>query len=275
MSSEKDVYFDSPPVVERVIGVQFSSLPGFHNGMLGKYWAGLSPEWGKANHAPLLMNQFERFGKAARWGGQPSLSVSQDPACRLVIRHSSDNRLIQIQNGRFHLNWKGDARKEYPRFTTLLEEFFQHFDGLRQFLSKAECGQLRMNQWEVTYLNHIPRGTAWSGPEDWNQLLACQSLAANAGGANLESFGGEWHYEIPEQLGRLHIDVRHARDGSSPGLDLLSINLTARGPILEDSDIDSQLRELLEGLGAGHKAIVSAFKDITHPAAHEYWQINP
>src|SRR5262245_55135596 len=100
----------SPPVVETVLGVQFARLPGFTNAHLGAFWKSLdATEWPTVSDAPPLQPQFERFSEAAKWARGLQLQLTPIPAGRVQIKNRAGDRMIQVQNGRLHFNWLGDA----------------------------------------------------------------------------------------------------------------------------------------------------------------------
>jgi hypothetical protein len=53
--------FTTPPVVELVIGVQFSPLTKLTSGHFGLLWKELGSEWVLPSDGPLLDDQFELF----------------------------------------------------------------------------------------------------------------------------------------------------------------------------------------------------------------------
>jgi len=173
--------------------------------------------------------------------------------------------MIQVQNGRFHYNWLGHQGGPYPSYESVKPEFVNELDRFRKFLRNAGIEELRPNQWEVTYVNHIPRGTLWETPDDWQRMIGpFMSAQEKLSVVTLEGFAGEWHYEIRDRLGRLHVQVNPARESSGERRELLRMTLTARGAA------NAQV-EMVEGLDLGHKAIVSTFAELTTKAAHEFW----
>lgn len=276
MSPEKLPKFQNPPVVEMVLGVQFDLLAGFGNAHLGAFWQSLGEDWRKVIDAPSIEPQFERFGEATRW--RPAgvqLKFSQELHTRLQIRNVAADRMIQVQNGRLHYNWMGLGGGQYPQYDTVRPEFDRAVGKFCQFLASESLGEWQPNQWEVTYLNHIPKGTVWETPEEWVQLFPSLAvLPFRPSGVRLESLGGEWHYEIEPQQGRLHVNVSHGRvkrpgqDKDDSTQEMIILNLTARGPLPVGSD---DKPDLDAGLRIGHETIVRAFKDLTSEKAHEYW----
>ncbi len=263
-------HFERPPVVETVLGVQFEPLPGFRNAHLGAFWKRLGEEWPHVSDAAPIGLQFERFDDAEAWGEVGlHLKLTQDPSVRVQIRNAARDRMIQVQNGRLHYNWVGANGGGYPRYHAVRPEFDGVLDAFRRFLAEESLGEIRPNQWEITYVNHVPKGSVWNDPADWARLFRSPIfLPASAKVASLESFGGEWHYEIQPRRGRLHVQVQHARLATAGGPEVLRLTLTARGPVQEGEEAG---RGLDEGLNLGRATIVKAFKELTSDEAHCFW----
>ena len=193
------------------------------------------------------------------------LSPTPEPV-RVQIVRKDDERLIQIQRTRFIYNWRKRG-SDYPSYRNIRPEFDRQLAQFADFVSEATLGKLEPNQWEMTYVNHIEKGTLWNGPEDWGNVLP---VLYNGGAGfptpRFESFGGEWHLVIEPNRGRLHVAIRHGKVGKPEGSEVLVLQLTARGPIDEEKgwDLDS-------GLKLGHETIVRSFAAMTSDAAHEYW----
>ncbi len=267
MSSTKLPEFERPPVIETVLGVQFVPPEGFQNAHLGLFWNRLGRDlWPHATNATLIPEQFERFGEIA-WGGGLQIQLSQDVSSRLQIRNAAGDRMIQIQKNRLHYNWLRQAGKEYPRYPQVKPEFEQVLSKLQSFLLAENLGALTLNQWEVTYINHVPKGELWTEPRDHGKvvLFAVPSVVPHT--TRLETLEGEWHYEILPQRGRLHVQIMHGRRGTT-GPEVLALTLTARGPLDSDGD---PLAKAGAGIDLGRETIVQAFKDITSSEAHAHW----
>lgn len=279
MTAEALPEFERPPVVETVLGVQFEPLPGFRNAHLGVFWSFLNSEdvrrtlgrgWPHSIDAPRLEPQHERFGGEKPWRRLGfKLKVSQDPSVRIQIQNADRNRMIQLQNGRLHYNWLGHEGEGYPRYLEIRPEFDKVLKQFEHFLNDHKMGKLQPNQWEVTYVNHIPRGTVWEEPRDWqNVFRQLPSMIDCPGSVDLESCAGEWHFEIKPQRGRLHILLGHGQSSVESGEDLLRLTLTARGPI---GGAEGNGLNLDQGLDLGRRIIVTTFKAVTSESAHEYW----
>jgi uncharacterized protein (TIGR04255 family) len=260
--------FNRPPLVETILGVQFDRLQSFTNGHLGLFWKALGEQWSAAVDAPLIPTEFEQFGGAGTWSlGLMGLKFSQDPSSRLQIKTVAGDRMIQLQNGKLLYNWMGQAGEAYPRFSRVKAEFDEFVGRFQEFVGREHLGDWRPNQWEVSYLNHLPRESVWQTPSDWSGLLRLAPQPTPDLGAEigLESVQGQWHYEIRPRRGRLHVALVHGRTPGLEGSELLVLTLTARGPISHSTTLD-------DGIRLGHDVIVHSFASLTSDAARQYWE---
>jgi uncharacterized protein (TIGR04255 family) len=260
----------NPPVVEVILGVQFERLPGFKNAHLGAFWKTLGEHWPIVADAPPLQPQFERFVESSKWASVGTqLRLTSDPASRLQIKNRQGDQMVQVQNGRLHYNWLGEKSDGYPRYEAVREGFTW---ALRQFLGFAReenLGAFKPNQWELTYLNHIPQGTVWKCPKEWDFFRPLASLPTVEGIAQGESFGGEWHFVIPEQRGRLHVNWQHGFRSEPQAKEVIVLNLTARGGL--DAAEADPVPAVLEGLDLGRETIVRSFEKLMSDKANRFW----
>lgn len=262
--------FDRPPVIETVLGVQFGLIEGLTNAHLGAFWSTLSSDWPHVTDAPPLDQQFEQFDEERAWAQVGArLKLTQDPSARLRIHNAARDSMIQVQNGRFHYNWLGKTGEAYPQYTTVRPEFDKWFAAFRASIQHQGLAAIKVNQWEVTYVNHLPKGSVWNEPCDWAPLFPGLP-APNPGlsGATLESVAGEWHYQIPDRRGRLHVQIGHGRRDVPEKNEVLILNLTARGPVNGSEECEAPWDA---GLNLGREVIVRAFKELTSATAHKYW----
>jgi uncharacterized protein (TIGR04255 family) len=258
--------FDNPPVVERVIGVQFAELPFFTSAHAGWYWKRfLGDEWSQVNVAPKIQDQFEKFGKVAP-AQKMRFEVSQVPTPeRTQFVRASDDRMIQLQNSRFLLNWRKAEGQPYPEFKDLYAEFLDLLATFRDFVKEA-CGEeLKINQWEITYVNHIPSDTLWKGVKDWPNLFPELSMPGMGhADKNLHSMAASWSYTLANDIGRLHLALKHRISTKTEENEIVSLDLTARGPIDKSGNFEDSLM-------VGHDSIVNTFSEITSETAHRCW----
>ncbi len=270
VGSEPIHSFERPPLIESVLGVQFKRLPKLTNPWLSIFWESLRAQWPNVEEAPPIEPQYEKFGDQRSWAtlGAVNLQFVQSPASRLRITNADRSRMIQVQNGRFHYNWLKTDTQSYPRYSVVRSEFDGLFLKFKEFLAKNSLGSLEADQWEVTYVDHIPMGTVWNSPHDWLELFPATAEAVEIGGnISLDSVLARISYEVKPQLGRLHVQVNHgmtqaAKDASKT--EIMRVDITARGPMQQDVDLS-------KGLDIGRRAIVETFFKLTSAKAHQYW----
>lgn len=263
--------YDNPPVVETVLGVQFSPIPDFSNAHLGAFWQALGQqEWPSVTDLPPLPRQEERFSPGGQWGRRLQLHLTQDPSGRVQIKNREGNRMVQLQNGRLHLNWLGKGGDQYPRYSSVRAEFQDCLSRLRQFAEQQQLGTIEPDQWEVTYVNRIPQSTVWNAPSDWTFFKPLNAIPSVDGLIEAESFSGEWHFVIPDQQGRLHIKWQHAIDAEQEPAEMIRLDLTARGPVKTSDDMESSV---LNGIDLGHETIVRSFNVLMSDAANQEWKL--
>jgi uncharacterized protein (TIGR04255 family) len=264
--------YSNPPVVETVLGVQFKRMPSLRNVHLGAFWASLGGEWPAVLDAPPLEPQFEVFSEEARWAKDMAIRFSNDLSVRTQMKNAEGDRMIQVQNGRLHLNWLGQEHpRTYPRYAKVREEFSNIVCKFSSFLKSRGLGEMTPDQWEITYVNVIPKGTIWSTPSDWTFFKLLGPLPIINGVANGETFSGEWHFEIPDKIGRLHINWIHGvtkSKATSTDSEFVRLTLTARGKLIGDENSPDRV---LSGLDVGHKSIVNSFRELMSSEANRYW----
>jgi uncharacterized protein (TIGR04255 family) len=263
--------YDNPPVVETVLGVQFERLLRFKNAHLGAFWKTLdADEWPVVQDAPPLAPQFERFEKPAPWAKGVQLQLTQDPANRLQIKNKDGDRMIQLQNNRLHFNWIGESGGRYPRYERVRDGLEWALRKFVEFVEQEHVGDFRPNQWEVTYVNHIPQGSVWNTPTDWSFFKPLAGVSTVDNLLQGESFGGEWHFVIPRQKGRLHVQWHHGLKSAPEKSEneIVRLMFTARGPIEEGGD---KLQTITDALNLGRRTIVSSFKELMSDDANKHW----
>jgi uncharacterized protein (TIGR04255 family) len=182
----------------------------------------------------------------------------------------TDNRvqLIQLQHDRFVHNWrKVTGTETYPRYPAVREELHQQWTRFCDFLRDEKLERPKINQCEVTYVNHFEYGQGWKGYGELDRVI--EALATpkpkNRFLPDPERVGMQVTYRLENDAGRLHVSfepVIRARDGQ----EVLQMNLTARGaPRASDDDA------ALAWLDLGRKWVVRGFADFTTETMHKVW----
>lgn len=265
--------FANPPIVELVLGAQFSPLTRLTAGHFGKLWQALGPDWTEPGDDLPIADQFELFDRPRSTGAREiQLRLQQLPLpARFTLGHKDEDRLIQFQSTRFHLNWR---RREgfYPSYRRLIAEFEEAFARLSAFTESAGLGPLAVNQWELTYVDSFPQGEYWETPADWPGILPGlfgNLFAAEGLPLSMEHRAAEWRFEITPKRGRLHVSASQGRAGEDKREALL-LNVTARGPVGKGG-----ATTLREGLDLGHEIALETFLRVVSDEAKKRWGAQP
>jgi uncharacterized protein (TIGR04255 family) len=269
--------FDAPPVVETVLSVQFANLPGYSTAHAGWFWKeyleklGEEPsrKWSQAVDAPRLEDQFERFGAEDIWV-VPQLAMKLLPPSqsqRTQIIRSDGERMIQVQDSRFILNWKKQAGA-YPSFEPLLDEFRTMLQAFETFAIEARFGKLGYNQWEIAYVDQLKKGDMWESARDWSRIFPGLSMPPAQLNQLLstgdEAMSADWRFSLTDRRGRMYIQLRQSRIPPS-NEEVLNVTWVARGPVTASETWE-------QGFALGHDAISETFLTITSAEAHERWK---
>jgi len=258
--------FENPPVIEVVCGLMFDPLGGLLAPHLGLLWQRFREEYPKCQEVPPLAPVVELFE------GEPSigLELSETPPLpRIWFTRADDVGIIQVQRDRFLHNWKkakpGDA---YPRYGTVFSLFKDKLAIFEQFISDEGLGPVRPRQYELTYVNHIPKGKLVSSLLNISVLFPDFSWRADAGRFLACPDGLNWRtsFVLPEHRGRLHVAIRSGvrRDDHET---IILLELTARGMAgVPDRE------QMWAWFDMAHEWIVCAFTDLTSPRAHSAWR---
>lgn len=264
--------FETPPIVEFVLGVQFDALVGLSSAHYGRFWDVIGRnDWTGPRDQPPIRETFERFDRkpiAAELKLQLE-STPPLPRLTLISNNAERDRLIQFQPTRLHLNWRSiEAKSSYPSYKNLIVEFEKVVEQLSQFCDSAGIARPNINQWEITYVDRFPRGAHWQSPNDWGNILPglfSRESPVAVEGLKMDKRTLQWAFEITPKLGRLHIQTSIDRKPNSEDEALL-LTLTARGPLNAD-----RTPTYRDGLDLGHRASVNQFLAVVDTGLRNSW----
>jgi uncharacterized protein (TIGR04255 family) len=264
--------FDRPPVVETVLGFQFEPIPKLTTGHLGLFWKSLAEEWvSVAETAPIGQTTgFVSAGPSWLASGVPMIGIGavRLPSMRLRMSNGAGDRMLQVENGWLVYNWRQrPGAQPYPRFDTIKTEFDRYRDAFEQFSNSNGFGVPKPNLWEVSYVNLVPKGELWNGPDDWPTLLpGLLGHARPSAASGLLSGDARWVFAIGGGKGQLLVQFEHGAMGVAAEQEIVVLRLIARGDVHDGSH-----DELESGFKLGHESIVTTFRDIAGPRALDYW----
>jgi uncharacterized protein (TIGR04255 family) len=263
--------FENPPVIEVVLGIQFDRIASFQTIHAGHLWDGFRRDFPQVQEHPPLEPTFETFGtKPVAEGVKLELMSGPLPFPRLWFLNDAQTQLIQFQPDRFIHNWRkvkeGDV---YPRYERIKTRFLDELATLEKFFSEHRLGDLRPNQCEITYVNHILSADGENLCEQPESVF--RFFRKDFDQSVLEQFEDSRFQirfvlcdEKKSPIGRLHVNAQPAR--SRDGQPMIALTLTARAgtsaPTLEAAS---------QFLDFGRDKIVRCFAEITTDIMHDRW----
>lgn len=252
--------YDKPPIIEVVYGMQFSPLPELRTPLIGLFWQSIKANYPKFKEMPPLAPLIERFDQEVPTE-QPMLELLQEaPLPRMFFLDDHENWVMQIQNDRFLHNWKRVTDNDvYPRYDVVSDRFFQAWEKFCEFCRSENISKPKLNQLELTYINHIPvRENRPIGEEVtaifpdivWRKEHEFLPVP--------ESLSWKTSFLLPNKQGRLHVSLRHARRIKDNKTTLL-LELTARG--IPETSEQVQVKEWF---ALSREWIVRGFSDLTN-----------
>jgi uncharacterized protein (TIGR04255 family) len=252
------------------LSIQFANLPkvtNVHGGLLWKKFA----DYPNCEEYPPLAPAFEIFGPNPVAGHQLEFFTGA-PSTRYWFIEKDGASLLQFQPDRLIHNWRQQRpTDEYPRYEKIRQAFENEVSVFQRFLKEGDLGEVKPNQCEVIYINHIalpdggdPRNSPqrifvfWGNQATWEGLPGMEDAAAQL----RFLLGDEGKY-----VGRLYAQVSPVlrRTDLKP---FLQLTLTARGRPQSET-----VQAAFDFLDFGREAIVRGFKALTKPEMHRYWGI--
>lgn len=248
--------YDRPPVIEVVYGVVFAPLKAWKLPHIGLFWQ-------------RIMNEFPRCEHAFPIPGTEFIDpVAGLPIPRAWLINDADDRLVQLQPGRFLFNWRRRERAgPYPRYETLSGQFFQLFQEFQSFVAEKRLGDIEASEYELTYINHVFEQEGWEFPNDLGRVIEHLSWKRERYRFLPQPSPLAWQakFDFPEGPGALLVKLSPARH--KEGKDLLTLELSARG-LPDEASSDKMKR----WFSHAHRWIVRGFEDLTsNEAQNALW----
>ncbi len=251
--------FEKPPIVEVVCGIQFDELGSLLAPHLGLLWEKYKADYPDCQEVPPLARAIERFDEVV----SPDIGIDltgKPPLPRIWFVHSKQHGLIQVQRDRFLHNWKRvEQGEDYPRYEAVIGMFRDRLSTFEQFISENALGEIKPQQYEITYVNHIPQEEGWESFGELGKVFPDFDWRAEAERflPKPEAINWRTSFTLPENSGRLHVAIRSAqrRDDERP---LLLCDLTVRGMAA-----DSSKEAMWKWFAQAHEWIVRSFDDLT------------
>ena len=133
---------------------------------------------------------------------------------RVWFIHENENELIQVQRNRCLHNWrKRRPDDEYPGYEKVVENFERYLSCFEEFLAEENLENLVPREYELTYIDLIPKGHGWENPGDLAKVfpnllsLTSQSVFLN----NVIGINWQTIFGLPKGLGQVIVSIRNAQ----------------------------------------------------------------
>jgi uncharacterized protein (TIGR04255 family) len=178
-----------------------------------------------------------------------------------------ETRLIQVQDNLFLHNWRKVApAEEYLHYDDLRPHFERAWQEFRAFSEQEALGALKVSLCEVTYVNHIDRGSGWETFAELSDVFPNWSPKTSANVLpSPEHVAINASYLLNNADGRIYISVQPAIR-QSDAKETIQLTVTVRCKPSSSSD-----KDIYRGLDEARSWVVLGFTDFTGPKMHEIW----
>ena len=202
--TESTIKYENPPIDEIVCGISFDPIKELRSGHFGILWQKFRPDFPKIEDQipvdPISREELENLNTL--------------PLPRIWFLHRDENEIIQIQRNRFFHNWrKRRINDEYPGYEKVVEKFERYLSRFQEFLVEESLGTLVPQQYELTYIDLIPKGQGWENPGDLEKLFPNLLSLTRQGSLLNDVQGINWQIllDLPDDLGQLGVSIRNAQ----------------------------------------------------------------
>ena len=259
--------YDSPPVVETSLGVQFEGLADFRTLKVASLWDKFRSQYPKLEEVEPLAPSFETFGhRSSAIIGPKFELMSMPPQPRFFFINENESELVQFQKDRLAFNWRRRGDAPYPRYTHIRERFEAAFAALTEWAAEEGLGTPEPNQSEAIYVNIVPLTDA-SGSDcglshyfPWlgNDLIGMTEDGLFQFRRRLENEGGD-------PVARLNFQLQYGTDEESARKARLHLHVRGR-------PTTNTFEDALALVDAGREIIVRTFAAITSAEAADIWE---
>jgi len=253
--------YKKPPVNEVVCGLQFQPIAGFSIPHVGLLWDKFRRDYPRIQTAqPMATHKGEVIADTA----------TGLPLPRIWFINERDDQLIQFQFDRFYFNWRRRKEGDYPRYNHVIEHFEQALNTFQKFLREFDLGELKIIEFDLSYINHIPKGQGWNIIKEIDNIFSDFVWKQNPGRFLPDPVNVAWQAEfsMPEEKGILAVSLKKGTRIADK-TPLFILELKARGPAKANGG-----EELRRWFDSAHEMIVLGFSDLTSPDVQKsLWEI--
>lgn len=248
--------FRKPPINEVVCGLRFRPADRLKIPHIGLLWNKFQADYPLIQHAPPI---------ASAKGEILVDNTTKLPLPRVWFINPSDDQLIQFQLDRFYFNWR-KKEHEYPRYKHVISNFENLLTAVKDLFKDCELGDLEPMEYELSYINHIPKEIGWTTIDDLDEIFS--DFLWNKAKAhflpNPENVNWSTRFSFNEKKSHLAVSLKEAirKEDEVP---VLIFELKANG-----FDKHNKMRNWFD---LAHQWIVQGFTDLTTKKMHKIWEI--
>jgi uncharacterized protein (TIGR04255 family) len=264
------VFFENPPLIEVAFSIQYDTIFNFSSLHAGIFWKEIREIFPNFEQHPPLESVQEK--EKVELIVNPLFKLEYGaPDIRFWLLSNEKNELIQIQKDRFAYNWKKKNNNHYPRYKELFKKFTDFFKQFNEFIINEKLDNIKPNQCELSYVNHIEPNSVWKEHSDIAKIFTVFNpsypLIKKQHLENISFNAKHSLHDIKDNFaGRLHIDIKPI--WKPPLLEpAFRMTLTARGKPFEEN-IESSLQFYPDA----STSIVEAFVALTSSQMHTEWR---
>jgi uncharacterized protein (TIGR04255 family) len=242
------VEYESPPVTETSLGIQFVGLPRWDVNLFGLYLERIRAQYPRFQSAPPVALD-----------PLPTVFLLNVPKIRGIYSSESMADVVQVQDDFFFVNWRRIPNATYPGYGFVRSRFVEQWSTFLSFLEQNSITTPMIHRYQVTYVNHTVEGEIRPG-----DLLT--NWVAPAGS---DPFG--FALSATYRLGEKNVDVTIAMQPAVRTVDNTRVTqttiTTARVVPSPATDLDParQLDDM-------HDALIETFQSITTLEAKTHWR---
>jgi len=247
--------YKKPPVNEVVFGMRFNSSEQLKIPYIGLLWENFKADYPKVQHvAPITM-------RAGQLSVDPATGA---PIPRVWFINEADDELFQYQADGFYFNWR-HRDGDYPRYEHTIAKFLYFYTVIKGFYKEHQLGEIEPIEYELTYINHIPKGSGWESIEELPKVFSKLNWVNSEGQFLPPPDGTSWQavFLLPKDKGRLVVSLKKGTltENKQP---VLIFELKVIG-----FDNPENLRSWFD---LSREWIVRGFTDLTTPEMHKLWE---
>jgi uncharacterized protein (TIGR04255 family) len=260
--------YDSPPVTETSVGIQFDGLSGYNSLAAADFWSEVRDDFPLVEERQPLEPAFETFGPSDGATDVPRIEMITDVIQpRFFFVSKDETQLIQLQRDRLFYNWRRtDAVETYPRYTHVRSRLSDNLDRLYRWSDRLKLGDVVPTQCEAVYVNRIPVADAEGNKCGLSFIFPWLDGLQGMTEDGMFRFRRRLNDDSGQPVARLNCNLRYGTDddGAREAHLMLAVRGRPSGPLDRDA--------CLEFIDAEREVIVRTFTEVTSPDAHKLWE---